>query len=191
MKSLQAQLLDKNYKRFVDNLSAYKPSSGASLEKVRSGKVELGGKVQAINASEREFVAKLSKRLVHKLPVLCICKTRTHQARRAAVMQDLDAVEALKIFRNFMKYEATGRFEYDAETSLREVRSFSQRSTGLRASSSACCMPGLRFLHNLVLQRSCGTTTASGKRCSSASQPSSASPWQTKITPLSKMLNSG
>ncbi|ELR15921.1 nucleoporin, putative, partial [Acanthamoeba castellanii str. Neff] len=84
MKSLQAQLLDKNYKR-------------ASLEKVRSGKVELGGKVQTINASERDFVAKLSKRL------------------------DLDAVEALKIFRNFMKYEATGRFEYDAETSLREV----------------------------------------------------------------------
>jgi hypothetical protein len=125
--------LDRNHKRLVENLSAYKPSSSVSLDKVKTGKVEIGGKLQSINASERDFVVKLSKRLVRtcrscsytlcrgRLSMQCEAAPADVTAVCIALSQDLDALEALKIFRNFMKYEATGRFEYDAEASAREV----------------------------------------------------------------------
>jgi hypothetical protein len=61
---VQAELLKRNHDRFLKNLSTFEPLTTKSLEKIRAGKVEIGGKAQNISASEREFVTKLSKRLV-------------------------------------------------------------------------------------------------------------------------------
>lgn len=60
----QAEILERNHERFLKVLGIYKPPSKASLDKIKSGKIEIGGKAISIAPSEQTFVEKLSKRIV-------------------------------------------------------------------------------------------------------------------------------
>lgn len=115
--------MDRNHERFFKALDIYKPPSKASLDKLRTGKVEIGGKTITVTAPEQAFIEKLSKRIVPHLPSPWQSLLTQWSLCRfpLSLLQDLDAIEACKIFRNFIKYQATGRFAYDSETSMREV----------------------------------------------------------------------
>ncbi|KAL6078094.1 hypothetical protein QOT17_001703 [Balamuthia mandrillaris] len=95
-----ASLLKRNYQRLLAMLQSYKPPSKESLQALESGKVKYGGKTYPVDKNQQDFVKKISRLL------------------------NLDEVQSLLLFRNYLRDEVKGQtFDYSS-TALQEIADY-------------------------------------------------------------------